>query len=294
MAADKLGFSSSWSMLTRDKGWLKPVCILALVGWVPIIGQIVVLGYAFEWARLTAWGVNAAPKQQGVDVGKILSTGACAFGISVLMNIVLAVFNVFFPIFGMTFAMLPLGVFGLLGGSWGFGSVAVTGAGALLAGIILAGVNLLAQTFIFACCLRATLYERFEAGWRLDRVFQMVARDLGGFLHAYAVSLLAGLIPLVFVLLALAVAVPAVVAGGLYVADVYHSVGNVGWMVSVGMAPVMIGTLVVILFVFAVAVLTVVAMLVSINAVGQWFCRFEVRRWQGSSAPLPNDVPRKG
>ena len=62
MLSRQLGFTSSWKMLTRDKGWLKPLCVLALVGWIPILGQIVVFGYGFEWARLTAWGIDAAPK----------------------------------------------------------------------------------------------------------------------------------------------------------------------------------------------------------------------------------------
>lgn len=82
MNAQNLGFMSSWHMLTRDKGWVKPVLVLTLVGWIPILGQIVLMGYGLEWARLTAWGVDAAPKQRGVDYGKVLSTGGRAFLVS--------------------------------------------------------------------------------------------------------------------------------------------------------------------------------------------------------------------
>ncbi len=32
--------------------------------------------------------------------------------------------------------------------------------------------------------------------------------------------------------------------------------------------------------------------LVSVNAMGQWFARFDVNRWVVSSAPLPDDVPQ--
>ena len=34
--------------------------------------------------------------------------------------------------------------------------------------------------------------------------------------------------------------------------------------------------------------------LVSVNAMGQWFARFDVNRWGVSSAPLPDDVPHHG
>ena len=79
MLSNELGFTTSWKMLTRDKGWIKPILLLTLVGWVPILGQIAVLGYGLEWARLTAWGIDAAPKQRGVDYGKVLTTGGIAF-----------------------------------------------------------------------------------------------------------------------------------------------------------------------------------------------------------------------
>ena len=49
MLSHELGFMSSWKMLTRDKGWIKPILVLTLVGWIPILGQIAVLGYALEW-----------------------------------------------------------------------------------------------------------------------------------------------------------------------------------------------------------------------------------------------------
>ena len=48
MLSQQVSFTSSWHMLTRDKGWIKPVLILALVGWVPIVGPMAILGFGFE------------------------------------------------------------------------------------------------------------------------------------------------------------------------------------------------------------------------------------------------------
>lgn len=72
-------FSHSWKLLTRDKGWVKPILVLAIAMFVPVVGPLAVLGYALEWARLSAWGVDAAPKQRGVKIGGCLVAGWRAF-----------------------------------------------------------------------------------------------------------------------------------------------------------------------------------------------------------------------
>ena len=98
MQTGEVGFMSSWRMLTRDKGWVKPLLVLTLVSWIPILGQIAVLGYGLEWARLTAWGVESAPKQRGVDYGKVISTGARAFLITISQAFVCGlVLQILFP-----------------------------------------------------------------------------------------------------------------------------------------------------------------------------------------------------
>ena len=37
--------SRAWRMMTQDKGWLAPMCILALSLYVPIFGALGVAGY---------------------------------------------------------------------------------------------------------------------------------------------------------------------------------------------------------------------------------------------------------
>ena len=66
---DKKYFSRSWALMTKEKGWIKPILLMALACFVPIVGALGVLGYACEWARLSAWGVDSSPKQKGVKVG---------------------------------------------------------------------------------------------------------------------------------------------------------------------------------------------------------------------------------
>ncbi len=108
MVSQKPSFSASWRLLTRDKGWIKPILVLTLVGMVPIVGQIAILGYGLEWARLTAWGVEAAPKQSRVDYGKIMHTGFFSGLVMLSMSFVIAILDIILFGTGMAGAAFPM------------------------------------------------------------------------------------------------------------------------------------------------------------------------------------------
>ena len=207
MLSHELGFMSSWKMLTRDKGWIKPILVLTLVSWIPIIGPIAVLGYALEWARLTAWGVDAAPKQRGIDYGKLLSTGFRAFLITLSISVVVGlVLGILFPgsLAAIALALVngsTADLSGFIFGGWSVSMVLV---------IIL---EMLVGVFCDAAILRATLYDSFGAGWRFDRLVQMISRDFGGFMHALAVTIIGSLVASVYAMVVGFLAFVAVMGG---------------------------------------------------------------------------------
>lgn len=296
MFAHDLSFQASWKMLTRDKGWIKPILVLTLVGWIPILGQIVLLGYAFEWARLTAWGVDSATKQRGVDYGKVLTTGGRAFVISLAVNIALSIIESL--VFGIEAG--TLGLFGTSGSV--LGNIALVGAmgGAGVVAVACEVVNMLMGTFIMVASLRATVYDDFSAGWRLDRIFQMISSDLGGFMRVYVISLLAGLVNWLYSMVLSVLAAIVFMGGAAGVMAYGYGAGMMGHGVEralvqalLGMGPAVL-LLVVVLAVVAMFVggaISTAMQLVTINATGQWFVRFDLPRWGVSSAPLPDGVP---
>lgn len=285
MYAQQLGFASSWKMLTRDKGWIKPMLVLTIVGWIPVVGQMAIFGYALEWARLTAWGVDAAPKQHGVDVGKVMRTGCVAFIISVLMSAAATIVGAaLFGSWATAFA-LPMGsgllamlYTGIMSGVGALGSL-----GALVIGLAL-------EAFIMAAMLRATIYDSFGAAWRVDRICQMVARDPGGFAHVYAVSLIGGLINWAYSALVSLIGTAVMAFGAVGIGFAFDR--GVERMV-LGTAPgiIMVAVVCAIALLFVGSVIATVMQLLAVNAMGQWFCRFSVDRWGVSSAPLPDGVP---
>lgn len=295
MNAQNLGFMSSWHMLTRDKGWVKPVLVLTLVGWIPILGQIVLMGYGLEWARLTAWGVDAAPKQRGVDYGKVLSTGGRAFLVSLSLGFVIAlVLEVVFP--GSLYMLFT----GLTAGN------AVSVATAMASGAAMSILTMVASiamgTFLQAATLRATLYDSFSAGWRLNRLFQMIGRDFGGFLKVLLVTLIGGAISGMYAFV-VSLVLMLVVMGGVMSATAFVGLSGSymnGWhflleqLLRIGAGPLLLFIVVVIALAFVGSAISTAMSLLSMNAMGQWFCRFDVHRWGVSADPLPSDVPHRG
>ncbi len=286
---------SSWRMLTRDKGWVKPLLVLTLVSWIPILGQIAVLGYGLEWARLTAWGVESAPKQRGVDYGKVISTGARAFLITISLAFVCGlVLQILFP--GSLAALMAM----TTGGS-GLANSVILASGATFFLLDLV-IMVFAGTFLQAAALRGTLYDSFSAGWRLDRLFQMVVRDFGGFCKVLLVTLIGAVASSAYAFVVAMVAM-LVLMGGLLSATAVIGLSDgymTGWhfladqLLRMGAGPVLLFVLLLMALLFVGNVISTAMNLVSVNAMGQWFARFDVNRWGVSSAPLPDDVPHHG
>ena len=187
-----------------------------------------------------------------------------------------------------------------------------TGGGGLANLVILASgaafflldlvIMVFAVTFLQAAALRGTLYDSFSAGWRLDRLFQMVVRDFGGFCKVLLVTLIGAVASSVYAFVVAMVAT-LVLMGGLLSATAVIGLSDgymTGWhfladqLLRMGAGPVLLFVLLLMALLFVGNVISTAMNLVSVNAMGQWFARFDVNRWGVSSAPLPDDVPRRG
>jgi len=271
--ADNRYLARSWALLTRDRGWHKPVLALCAVSLVPIVGHIGVEGYALEWARLTAWDVDSSPKQKGVDVGECLVSGLRALGVRIAWAFLVGVVSAFL-------LALPLvsGLFELVQPAVQF---VVMGATAALA-------------------LRATIYHQLGAGFSVSHVWEMAKRRPGGFMRVCGISLL------FYVALVLLLVVPWSVALGVYLvqssmltyaepvvsgyassqevrlfaAELMRFLGTSGTLISYS--------------ILVVSVTSVFRELLTNTACGLWFRNFDVPAWGASSDPLPPETPVDG
>ena len=257
--------SRSWALLTRDKGWIKPVLVLSAANFVPIAGGLGTSGYMLEWARLTAWGVDASPKQKNVQVTTCIKSGWRAFVVCLGWGVCLA---------------LATGVLTSVAN-------AIPGVlGTLLAGLmalVVFAAEIFAGVILAIACIRTAIYERIGAGYRIDRIFDMVRRDTRGFfqlvlyilLWALAMSVIAFVVALVIGIAFMPVLISAGYGGSEHavLAALSQTIGIV--------------IILVLLLGYGLSIIMTACSLVFYNAVALWMRQFDVPEWGRSEDPLP-------
>ncbi|QUC03470.1 DUF4013 domain-containing protein [Atopobium sp. oral taxon 416] len=254
----------SWEMLSHDKGWYKPLLVIPLALVVPVVGYLGVQGYRFEWARLTAWGLDTYPKQERVSCGKCIRSG----------------WRVFVAGLGYFLVALLIGMFI-------FPDNPKTTPG--LFELALAAIWV---TIECVACLRAVIYQRFSAGYQINRVWDMLKHDFGNLLVIAGFYFLGHVMAMgVGTLLALSIAASNLSSIGYALMGLMSGTypgAILRMLLSVtSLAPGLI------LAAYAYGLLDNVIRMVSINAVGLWMRQFEVANWKGSGDPLPTAAADK-
>lgn len=262
---DEKYFSKSWGMLTRDKGWIKPLLVMTAASLVPIVGSLGNKGYALEWSRLTAWGVDAAPKQKNVQVGKCIGSGWRAFVVDLGL--------------GLAY-LLVVGLAMVIG-------EALPGVLGVMVGGLLSLCSFVLSAFVgvafMVAEIRATIYERIGAGYQINRVFDMVKADLSGFVKLFLINLacigVASVVCIVFTLILMMEFAPAMITAS----ALDESVIMMALSTSLGAIFVTSA-----IFGFIMAFLQNAIRMLTNNATALWMRQFDVPSWGRSEDPLPN------
>lgn len=270
-------FSRAWSLLTREKGWWKPVAVCAAADLVPVAGPLGVLGYKLEWARLVAWGADVSPKRHGVRAGSCISSGWRGF-------LVLLVWGLVMSVIGGVCGALPL-IGGLLGTLW------------TICCLYLGMVVSVAE-------LRATIYQKAGAGFSWKNLVELGRRDPSGLLSilgwemlCYLVIALAGGIVLSVTALG---AAPRIISLASELG--YYNSGLYGYGSPYGGSEYYVAQLAMELFFYVIAafgptliILGLIALvlrngisMVVYAALGLWIRQFDVANWGRSEEPLPS------
>lgn len=256
-------YSRSWALLTRDKGWWKVLLVAGIANFVPIVGPLGVFGYALEWARLTAWGVDASPKQKGVRVGECIKSGwrgfvACLGWLAVWEAISLVLMRLTHNDDVMN--------------------------------LLVAIASLFVNVILCVVALRAAVYQSFKAGYQANRLWDMLKADFGGIAKITGITTLASLvIGFVLSVVGLVAMMPSVahvidfaVSAG-FSAD-YRAFVNVLADVIAGIFPL------VMFMAYLASVGQTFVTLIQVTAVGLWMRNFDVPAWGASADPLPASV----
>lgn len=260
-------FARAWALLTRDRGWIKPVLVMTVALLVPFVGWLGVMGYVLEWARLTAWGVNSAPKQRGVAVGSCIASGWRAF-------VVLLVWGICEGLIASVLAALPL-VDGLLSFAW------------TIFGIFLTLVVMVAM-------LRATIYQKIKAGLRLPTIWKMASHDVAGLMRILGILVLGALVIGMVSAIVTVVVLMNILPQLIYLVDYVMSYEPI--ISDAMIAGIVVPRLVMIVLsqwpalvvvMLVGGFLGVLVSMLAYTALGLWMRQFNVAAWSREEDPLP-------
>lgn len=177
-----MDFGLAFSYVFKDPDWFKKVAIAAVVGLIPIIGQMIVLGWALN---ITKRVMNHDPNPlPDVDFGADLQRGFYAFVIGFVYALPITVLSGMLSIFDSIVANTS---------SSNGAAVAVTavsscfGLFSFLYGIVIAFVIPAAYTNYLS-------KNSLGAGFALSEIFQQVWSHLGVYFIVVLGTLVAGLI----------------------------------------------------------------------------------------------------
>ena len=265
-------FARSWALLTRDRGWIKPVLAMAAACLVPFVGLLGVLGYAAEWARLTAWGVTSSPKQKNVKVGACIVSGWRVFVVMLGWGLAIALVSA-------VLSAVPL-LGSLLAFAWFV-------------------ISVFLGVMIMVAALRATIYQKIGAGFRVSTIWQMVQSDVAGLMRVFGMQMAGAAISWLIGVVVMMLAGVAMLPRLLYYVD-YVTEFDALMSDSARMAlffDMLVDFLTVMgpfLIVVAVAsgIISVVMLLLGYTAVGLWMRQFDVPAWGRDEDPLPTAAPK--
>ncbi len=284
-------FQTSWNDIKNSPGWFGKMCLLALVGLIPIFGQIVLFGYLYGWAREIAWGTHQPMPSKifGNDDGKFWRRGWFLLVISFVFQLVP------FIVMSIGSSMQGAGMYATMstmsnGASpLGVGSAASTGIGSLiyLAGCLL---SLFVSILFWIAAMRTAIYDRLSAGFQIGKIWRMFRHDTSGIMRVFGMNLILALILGVIVSIVIFVLTIILVLAG---------VGTHAGMMngaSDGSATALIASLGGVYFVIILAVVYF-AMVASVfvetvvaRAMGYWTMQFDVPRWRGQDDPMPFEL----
>ena len=279
-------FKSAWRDITSSPGWMGKACLLALVSFIPVFGQIVLFGYLFGWARDIAWGVSGPLPSRifGNEDGKLYSRGLFAWVISLICSLL--------PLAVEVLWMIPASGMALFGlGSHGYSPLLVFGMGGMVSTVLVVAATVAASLFWLVGSLRMSIYGRLGSGLQFGRIFSMIRHDAGGALRlvgmyvACAAVVVAAIVAVALVAMLLLAGLMIPVAGfsglisGEWVAGLFVAGGVLLFFV-----PLML------LVVFVAEVLVVLMYALIVRAGGYWLQQFDVPAWRGQDDPTPFEV----
>ena len=182
-------FGRSARIVFNDPTWWWRTPVLALIGMVPILGTVVILGYQMVLMRDVAWGVERGLPRFN-ESSEILSRGWIGFVVSLVWGLILIPLVI---IAGVALVLVQLPAIMASPTStppstpWWF-----------VALVTLPSIAI--NVFAMVAVLRAAIYMQTSAGLSLAAVRDLIGRAKSGFVHVSVLMVSVALLGLVLAL----------------------------------------------------------------------------------------------
>ena len=295
--SDRRYVGKAWGSLATTKNLFGKLLLLALLQFIPIVGQIALLGCALGWAREAAWKMDTPLPDHVLGRGE---TGFWARGAKAFLAIIL--FQIILSAVVALLNYIPLGL-----ASW----VDLEGDPLIVTMVVCVVLSILAMIFLSlaftAGLVRLAIYNRFGAAFQFGVCLQMVFRHFGGLLKILIAFFLLSLVASIPVIVCVIVAVPGFFAAFGPVVTLNLAFGPSFLSVDPEIVSLLSGdsalgcSLVTVALVVALLLFQAISVMLELlewRAIGNWVATFDVARWGGRFDKLPSQksvaVPADG
>lgn len=288
-------FKSAWGDIQNSPGWFGKLCLLALINFIPVFGQIVTYGYLYGWAREIAWGTHEPMPARifSNEDGKLYRRGWFILVLVFVAGLVPAI------VMQVGTSMQGIGFVGAANGAHAAGSSIVSGLGVLVSVVGVVG-GILLGILAWIGSMRISIYDRLSAGFQIGKIWKMFRHDTNGAMRIFGMVLLFGLIfsvvlsvvyTMIFVIIVLAGFAGLAASGYNLSAVQYMTDSQAAAMVLQFIASAgLIGFIGVILLLFVTYLVSMFVELLVARAIGYWTMQFDVPRWRGQDDPMPFEL----
>lgn len=177
-----MNFGLAFSYVFQDRDWLRKVGIVALISLIPILGQLVLIGWSLSITkRVIEQHPVALPD---IDFGGDLARGFSAFIIGLVYSLPLTLFSIIYSF------VIPL----MESGSDSEGLAIIVTVLSLCFGLFAFVYGIAMALIIPAAYGNYVAKGRLSAGFALGEVFGLVRANIGAYLIVLLGSFVAGLI----------------------------------------------------------------------------------------------------
>lgn len=288
-------FNAAWGDIKNSPGWFGKLCLLALLNFIPIFGQIVTFGYLYGWAREIAWGTHEPMPTRifANEDGKLYRRGWFVFVLVFVVGLIASI------VMSIGQGMQGAGMWGLMSEAHRGASALASGFGTLIYLIGLVG-GILLSILAWIGSMRISIYDRLSAGFQLGKIWKMFRHDTGGIMRIFGMDLLFGfiigiilsIVLFIIIFLVIFAGVASLAASGYSFESLRHlsDTQALALVVQVFLSAGLVGFFGILIASFLSFVGELFVMLLVARAMGYWTMQFDVPKWRGQDDPMPFEL----